>query len=347
MAPRSDLFDQSGPDQQMKVSVVTPTYFRSREAGELLLNLAEQIAPPEEVIIVDGAPPDVKDTEVVVRELAPTLPFRTLYLRSPRGTAIQRNTGIDAACGDLIAFVDDDVRLNADFLQTMIEVFQKHQGQKDRGKRVGGVAGYRTNRHFKISDAQRWLWYRRLHLLATYEPGRYDFETGYPINANMQAPFSGDREVDFMTTACAVWRREVFDAGLRFDLFFRDYGVLEDAHFSLRAGKQWRLLQSGDAQCIELHSPNARVDRRKIGYKCVVNYYFVFQDIVSPLSLKAKVRFWRFQAFEMLRIGASAIRRGKKEDLLDLAGRVEGVAAILRSTGAKHFPQMNTDKHRS
>lgn len=314
----------------MKVSVVTPTYFRSREVGELLLNLAEQIASPYEVIIVDGAPTEIKETEIVVRELAPRLPFRTIYLRSPRGTAVQRNNGIDAAAGELIAFVDDDVRLNHDFLKTMIEVFQR-----DPAKRVGGVAGYRTNRHFNGGDSERWRWYRRLRLLSTYEPGRYDFESGYPINANLQAPFSGVRDVDFMTTACAVWRREVVDSGLRFDLFFRDYGVLEDAHFSLRAREHWRLLQSGDARCIELHSPNARSDRRKIGYKCVVNYYFVFQDIVSPLSFKAKVRFWRFQAFEMFRISASALRRRKKADLLDLVGRVEGVAAIFNGVLAK------------
>ncbi|NJM52394.1 MAG: hypothetical protein HC846_02760 [Blastocatellia bacterium] len=145
----------------------------------------------------------------------------------------------------------------------------------------------------------------------------------------MQEPFSGTRTVDFMTTACAVWRREVFDSGLRFHPFFRDYGVLEDAHFSLRAGKKWQLLQCGDAHCQELSSPNGRVNRRKIGYKCVVNYYFVFQDISENLTFRHKFRFWRYQAFEYFRLATSAIRRRNSNDLMDLYGRFEGILAVV------------------
>jgi hypothetical protein len=148
----------------------------------------------------------------------------------------------------------------------------------------------------------------------------------------MQAPFSGVREVDFMTTACAVWRREVFDSGLRFDSFFSDYGVLEDAHFALHAGRQWQLLQCGDAHCREMSSQNGRVDRRSIGYKCVVNYYYVFQDIVRPLTWRHKARFWSYQGFEFFRIAASAIRRHRSSDVTELRGRLEGVFSVLRGT---------------
>jgi hypothetical protein len=163
-----------------------------------------------------------------------------------------------------------------------------------------------------------------------YEPGRYDFETGYPINNNMQPPFSGTRTVDFMTTACAVWRRSVFESGLRFDPFFQDYGVLEDAHFSLRANKKWKLLQSGDARCIELGSPNGRVRRDRIGFKCVVNYYYVFNEVAGPLAMSRKFRFWRFQAFELFRVGASAVRRMNGDDALELLGRIKGIFAVVR-----------------
>ena len=187
------------------------------------------------------------------------------------------------------------------------------------------------NQHFSLDESRRWCWYKRLGLLSIYEPGRYDFNCGYPINNSLQPPFSGTRRVDFMSTACALWRREVFDAGLRFDLFFRDYGVLEDAHFSLKAGHNWALLQSGDAHCEELNSPNGRVGRRMVGYKCVVNYYFVFQDIVGPLSYAHKMKFWRFQAFELFRIASSAVRRRNWGDVLDLEGRLKGIFTLLVS----------------
>ena len=311
----------------LKLSVVTPTLRRPKEVVGLLENLCHQTILPFEVILVDGAPANEMETERAVAEIIGSLSFRCRYIRHTRGTSVQRNRGIDEATGDFIAFIDDDVRLEPDFFHTILEVYAQ-----DQNKEVGGIVGYRINQHFKPEDTLRWQWYRRLKLLRTYEPGRYDFECGYPINANMQPPFKGSRDVDFMTTSCAVWRREVLDSGLRFDPFFCDYGVLEDAHFSLRAGRTWRLIQCGDAHCIEMHSPNGRVDRRRIGYKCVVNYYYVFNSIVWPLTWRHKARFWRYQTFEFFRIATSAVRRFRWADVAELCGRVEGVITIARSS---------------
>lgn len=307
------------------VSVVTPTLRRPGEVAGLLENLKHQTLLPLELILVDGAPEGERDTELTVGELTQSLPFRCRYIRHGEGTAVQRNVGVDEASGDFIAFVDDDIRLEPDFLQNILLAFGR-----DETKKVGGVVGYRTNEHFVRKDAQRWRWYHRLKLLTTFEPGRYDFSCGYPINANLQPPFSGVRGVDFMTTSCAVWRREVLDSGLRFDSFFRDYGVLEDAHFSLKAARNWDLLQCGDARCSHLASKQGRADRRKIGYKCVVNYYYVFQDIVRPLTWRHKMRFWRFQIFELLRMSLSTVRRRRLTDLTELRGRLEGFLAVAR-----------------
>lgn len=310
--------------KQDKISVVTPTFRRPTEVLELLENLSKQIILPNEVILVDGAPTEEIETETSVKNVLQSYPFKIHYIRHSGGTAIQRNVGIDSANGDFVTLVDDDVRLDKNFLSKMVEVFRA-----DESKKIGGIVGYRTNRHLRAEDSERWRWYKRLKLLTVYEPGRYDFETGYPINNNLQPPFEGVRPVDFMTTACAVWRREVFDSGLRFHPFFYDYGVLEDAHFSLRAKREWTLLQHGEAHCEELHSPHGRENSRKIGYKCVVNYYFVFQDIMRPLSLKQKFRFWRYQAFEFFRIAASVVRRRRWSDVLEIIGRIQGVFAVL------------------
>lgn len=312
-------------EQRPKVSVVTPTFYRPTEVLGLLENLSEQELLPDEVILVDGAPPEENRTEKAVKRVLDSHPFSVKYIRHGGGTAVQRNVGIEETASDFIALVDDDVRLDADFLKNVVDVFAV-----DKKKKVGGIVGYRKNQHFRMEDAERWRWYKKLKLLTTYEPGRYDFNSGYPINTNMQPPFRGTRPVDFMTTACAVWRREVFDAGLRFDEFFADYGVLEDAHFSLRAGRDWDLLQCGDALCEELSSPNGRVDSRKIGYKCVTNYYYVFHDIARPLSAAQKFRFWRFQIFEFFRLGISFLRRRNKSGLGELIGRAKGVLAIFR-----------------
>lgn len=310
-----------------EISVITPTLGRPGEVAELLENLAGQDLVPSEVVVVDGAGVEDDATESVVRSaVADGLPFDVRYVRSERGTARQRNTGIDVARGDLVALVDDDVRLESDFLAVVAAVFAG-----DEAGAVGGVVGYRTNQFLGASGTlpPRWRWYRKLRLLRTFTPGAYDREVGYPINANLQPPFSGTRPVEFMTTACAVWRREVFDSGLRFDSFFRDYGVLEDAHLSLRAGRTWRLLQCGDARCQELSAPGGRVSNRTIGRKAVVNYWYVFNSVAGPLSLGQRFRFWRFQAFELIRLSAYSVRHPARENTEGLLGRLDGIAAVV------------------
>jgi glycosyltransferase involved in cell wall biosynthesis len=311
--------------RKLQISVVTPTFYRPAECLELLENLSQQRLLPVEVILVDGAPPAETGTEKAVADVSANYPFEVRYLRKTGGTAIQRNYGIDAAQGDFVALIDDDVRLDKDFFRVIINSFAK-----DNSKKIGGIVGFRRDRYFTLESATRWKWYKKLGLLKVFEPGRYDYDCGYPINNYLQPPFTGTRRVDFMTTACAVWRREVFADGLRFHPFFQDYGVLEDAHFSLRAGRNWQLLQSGDATCRELSSPNGRVDRRRIGYKCVVNYYFVFQDIVRPLSAARKFRFWRYQIFELFRIASSGLRRRRRDDWQEFMGRIEGFWAVFK-----------------
>lgn len=306
------------------VSVITPTLRRPQEVDLLLENLCQQTHLPFETILVDGAPVEEKATEQVVAEKSIRLPFRVHYIRHGGGTAIQRNAGIEAASGDFIAFIDDDIRLEPDFLEQMLKAFAE-----DKEKNVGGIAGYITNQYLDAQKSPRWRWYKRLRLFTTYEPGRYDYETGYPINRYLQPPHSGIREIDFMGSNCALWRREVFDTGLRFSVFFTDYGILEDAHFALRARRDWQLLELGTANCIHLKASSGRENERKIAKKTAVNYRYVFIDIVPQRTWMQELRFWRVQFFDLFRFLITALRDSKSENWQSVLGKTEGIIQAI------------------
>jgi GT2 family glycosyltransferase len=311
------------------VSIVVPTLRRPAEVDELLTNLAALVRPPRELILVDAGPPDDTRTQELVERRRVELPFSIVHVPHARGTAIQRNGGIDRATSDFIAMIDDDVRVQPDFFEVLLAEFAK-----DTKREVGTIVGFRTNQQV-LPDVGRWRMYKALRLLSVFEAGRYDYENGYPINPTMQPPFTGTREVDFVSGGLTLWRREVFADGLRFDPFFADYGLLEDAHLALSAKRRgWRLLQSGDAHCVHLHSPTARSGRRLVGKKSVVNYYYVFESIAGPLTPSQKARFWRFQAFELMRLAASSVRRRRMRDLEFLLGKLEGAALIARNRWA-------------
>lgn len=309
----------------MQISVVTPTLGRPLEVEEMLVNLAGQSCLPAEAILIDGAAQSEVDTERVVERLAPELPFRCRYLRRGGGTAVQRNHGIDAAVGGLVAFIDDDIRLEPDFLAQMAAAFAA-----DAECLVGGITGYIDGAFLDPERSPRWRWYRRLRLFSTYEPGRYDYASGYPINRYLQPPHDRLREVDFMGAGCAVWRREVFAKGLRFAEFFAGFGVLEDAHLALRAGREWRLLENGRARCVHLRSPRSRENLREVARKSALNYRYVFVDLVPQRTWGQEARFWRVQLFDLLRIGAQALRRPERETLGAVAGKLQGMVQALR-----------------
>lgn len=313
---RSSLYNSS-------ISIVTPTLNRAPEVTDLLSNLSRQTLLPLELILVDGAAAQVTDTEQVVKAQRPKLPYKCQYVRHGGGTAIQRNVGIDVAQGEFIAFIDDDIRLETDFFEQIMSVFEQ-----DKDCKIGGVAGYITNQYFSLSSRSRWRWYKRLRLFTTYEPGRYDYQSGYPINRYMQFPHEGIRQIDFMGTNCAVWRRQVFD-NLRFDNFFTGYGVLEDAHFALRARRSWELLECGSARCIHLHSPSGRSSHRAVARKTATNYRYVFLDIVDNRTWRHELRFWRVQFFDLLRITAYAVTHRKKENWQTALGKLEGIVAAV------------------
>lgn len=308
------------------ISVVTPTLDRPEEVRALLANLAGQTHLPLELILVDASPSGMNETESIVRSIAGDLPYHLKYIRRGGGTAVQRNMGIDSARGSFVAFIDDDMILEPDFFAQVMDVFAK-SGMSD----VVAVAGYITNQHIDPATSPRWRWYRRLNLFTTYEPGKYDFQTGYPINRYLQPPHSGVREIDLMGANCAVWRREAFDKGLRFSPFFVDYGVVEDAHLALSAKRAgWRILEAGRARCMEMHSPRGRVSKRSVARKTAVNYRFVFVDIVPNRTLKQELRFWRVQFVDLLRQTVWAMRSGGKTDWAAALGKVEGIIAATR-----------------
>lgn len=308
-----------------KISVVTPTLRRPNEVRELIKNLSAQTCIPFELILVDGAPPDENETQKAVEQDSAALPFTLRYIRASGGTAVQRNVGIDAAYGDFIAFIDDDIRLEPDFFALMLDAFAH-----DIEEKVGGITGYITNQQLDATTSRRWQWYRRLNLFTTYEPGRFDYQTGYTINRYLQPPHDTLKPIDFMGAGCAVWRTNVFKNGLRFSIFFTGFGMLEDAQMSLRAKQNWTLLEHGKAHCQHLHSPRGRENSALVALKTAVNARYLFMTIVPKRTFMQEFRFWRVQFVQWLIFLSSALRTPTRANWSALLGKTKGIFSAAR-----------------
>ncbi|HEX9117451.1 MAG TPA: glycosyltransferase family A protein [Anaerolineae bacterium] len=111
------------------VSVVVATYRRNDLLRRCLAALAAQTLDPSafEIIIVDdGADPGTKALVEGSRGAGPADTPAVRYLAvggGPRGPAVARNLGWRAACGEIIAFTDDDCIPRPDWLAAGVAAF--------------------------------------------------------------------------------------------------------------------------------------------------------------------------------------------------------------------------------
>ena len=108
---------------QSLISVITPAYNAAKFIGETIDSVIEQTYLNWEMIIVDDCSTD--ETVTIVKQYAKTDPrIRLIQLEENSGSAIARNTAMDHAKGDYIAFLDSDDLWYPDKLAKQLKFMQ-------------------------------------------------------------------------------------------------------------------------------------------------------------------------------------------------------------------------------
>jgi glycosyltransferase involved in cell wall biosynthesis len=107
-------------DSMSKLSVIVPTLNEEAHVGALLSNVMSQTRQPDEVLVVDAGSTD--DTVALVRRF----PSMQLLTKKPP-VACGRNLGGRNATGEVLIFLDADVRLPSNFFQGFLEEFEGRQ----------------------------------------------------------------------------------------------------------------------------------------------------------------------------------------------------------------------------
>jgi glycosyltransferase involved in cell wall biosynthesis len=114
----------NGRGEVSSLSVIIPALNEGRHVGALLSDLAAQTRKPDEVIVVDAGSTD--GTVQVVRRFP-----SVRLLKGTPPVACGRNLGGRSASGDVLIFLDADVRLSESFLEDLLGEFE------NRGLDVG------------------------------------------------------------------------------------------------------------------------------------------------------------------------------------------------------------------
>jgi glycosyltransferase involved in cell wall biosynthesis len=109
------------------VSVVVRTYNRSTLLAPCLNSLFRQTYPADkwEIVVVDNASTD--DTKRIVEQFEDQTPKLRYVFEAQLGAARARVAGMNAARGEIIAWIDDDCIANQDWLECLLEGFEMHE----------------------------------------------------------------------------------------------------------------------------------------------------------------------------------------------------------------------------
>jgi GT2 family glycosyltransferase len=189
------------------VTAIIPNWNRATLLANALDSLRRQTWPPEEIIVVDNGS---TDNSVDVARAAGA---RVIELASNAGFARAVNAGIEAASGEFIAIVNNDVELEAAWLETLCGNLAGSRYSFATGKLL--AAG-----HEEIIDGT-WDEICRGGCAWRCGQGRVD-----------NAIWNESRPIRFAPLTAALFRADVFQRAGMLDYNYESY--LEDVDFGLR-----------------------------------------------------------------------------------------------------------------
>jgi len=148
---REELIPCTNQDQFPSLSVVICTKNRPENVARCLESLLklqmEEDSPRFEVLVVDNTPSDER-----VKELVTSLPG-VRYVQEPKaGLDFARNRGWQEATGEIIAYLDDDVVVDSQWLNGLVEAWADNP---DAGAFTGLVLPYELVTEAQILFEQR------------------------------------------------------------------------------------------------------------------------------------------------------------------------------------------------
>lgn len=254
MAPTDQVATELGDSRIREVSrahgawpratVVVVSYRRADEIEHCLADLAAQRTAVrfEVVLILQDYPPGIP--ERLAATFSSAFPLHVFHSEHGLGVHIARNAALAVSAGDVVAFLDDDVRVPPDWLDTLVPYYAD--------ARVGGVGGFVTH------PGNRRLSTRLLRPVLGLSARRYRIDWGGFHAIPWASHPERDQDADWLSGCNMSFRRAALEQVGGFDEGYGRYGY-DDVDIGLRVRRAgWRLIST---RRLEVQHFPSRVNR--------------------------------------------------------------------------------------
>jgi GT2 family glycosyltransferase len=202
------------PDE-LKISCVIPTFNRGPVLVRSIEMLLDQTRKADEVIIVDQSPEVPAEVAGRLRSWAESGAIQWIQQTEPNAS-MARNRGALASTGDVILFLDDDIEVGRNFIESYANAFSDERVRGVAGQILEGDRETVDELDPRVSDPEiGWLYWKRNYTRP--------LQGAFVISANM-----------------GVRRKDFFAVGGMDERFYRG-AYREEGDFAQRWRKSGRL----------------------------------------------------------------------------------------------------------
>ncbi len=306
--------------ERLTFSVVIPTHDRPASLRRCVGALLAQSRPPDELIIVnDGTeelPGDVCDD--IRRSGVKYIPIRRPARRA--NLPASRNAAMDAASGDIIVMLDDDIEVGENYLGELQDMYLADKAGKIDA--IGAVAAEPP----RLRAGQRiWDFLMLLIAHARWRPRRCAAKS-VPLDEKLRGRLL---PTDFIVGGRASFRRRLGD-NVRFNELFGGYALGEDRDFFYRAAQKYALFIAPSLKMTHHRTDAApgRPDPVAYGKMIVTNIHRIAVDAIEPGAGKWLLVWWNI--FGLLIVHALYLPLGDRRVHAGIiGGMLRGAAALV------------------
>jgi glycosyltransferase involved in cell wall biosynthesis len=264
------------------VSVIIPTYQREEVLKDTLEDVLKQDYPNFEILVVDQTLEHTPAIKNYLENLA-NLGKIKLYQLTWASLPGARNYGVRLAQGEIILFIDDDVKLTEDYLQNHVKNYNNPE--------IGAVAG-RVFDRLKLSDSQKQ--HQGEYTIEYLPPEAMDPGIAWYHIDLVHA--TKPQQVISVRGCNMSFRREIFTKyNIWFDERFRGSAVREESDFCLRLRKTpYKIWYDPSADLIHLGEETGGchdISTKSLKYQLTF-YHNHFLMALKNLTLNQQIRLY-------------------------------------------------------